>query len=235
MSASIPNPGSLIKPGAALKAYRTERGMTLADLSQKTGLQPSTLSKIENGKIGTTIDKLLRISLALGVNVADVFASPAQSLATGPASRIRSITRAGEGEMVHSANGEFRYQAYDLLNKGLTPIVADIHARSLDEFGSLHRHAGEELVYVIEGELALYTDTYTPTYLKAGDTVYFDSGMGHAYVAVGDKPCRILSVFLTPQNEAVDLMEAMPGTGPTAVPAKGKTRTRSKSPKTGAK
>lgn len=234
MSSSIPIAGGLIKPGAALKAYRTERGMTLADLSEKTGLQPSTLSKIENGKIGTTIDKLLRISLALGVNVADVFATPAQPLATGPTSRIRSITRAGEGETVQSANGEFRYQAHDLLTKGLTPIVADIRARSLDEFGSLHRHAGEEFVYVIEGELALYTDTYTPAYLKAGDTVYFDSGMGHAYVAVGDGPCRILSVFLTPQNEAVDLMEAMPGTGPTAAPAQGKAKARSKSPRTNA-
>lgn len=234
MPNSIPAPDQPIKPGAALKAYRTERGMTLVDLSRKTGLQPSTLSKIENGRIGTTVDKLLRISLALGINAADVFTTSAQSLAAGPTSRIRSITRAGEGEAVQSVSGRFRYQAYDLLNKGLTPVIADIRARSLEEFGALHRHAGEEFVYVIEGELALYTDTYTPAYLKAGDTVYFDSGMGHAYVAVGDKPCRILSVFLTPPNEAVNLMETLNRTGP-AVPTKKRTRARPKNPGAGAK
>jgi len=213
--------GSTIKPGAALKAYRNERGMTLAELSQKTGLQPSTLSKIENGKIGTSIDKLLRISLALDVNIADVFASPATPVAAGPTSRIRCITRAGEGKRVSSASGEFSYQAYELLNKGLTPIVAEIRARSLDEFGPLHRHAGEELVYVIEGELAFYSDTYTPAHLKAGDTLYFDSGMGHAYIAVGERPCRILSVFLTPRDEAVSLAggKAPPAADTASLPA----------------
>lgn len=208
MSATPSKTGALVKPGAALKSFRTERGMTLAELSQKTGLQPSTLSKIENGKIETTVDKLLRISLALGVNIADLFGTPTGQYAAAPTSRVRSITRAGDGKVVTSHNGVFNYQAYDLLNKNLTSSVGEIRARSLEEFGPLHRHAGEELVYVIEGELAFYSDTYTPAYLKPGDTVYFDSGMGHAYVAVGDKPCRILSVFLTPESESLDLVES---------------------------
>lgn len=199
---------ALKKPGAALKAFRLARGMTLAELSQKSGLQPSTLSKIENGKNETTIGNLLRISLALGVNVADVFGTPTNQYAAKPSSRVRSITRSGEGETVVSANGTYTYQAYDLLNKNLTPIVAEIKARTLEEFGPFHRHSGEEVIYIIEGELALYTDTYTPMYLKQGDTAYFDSGMGHAYVAVGAKPCKIFSVFLTPENEELDLIES---------------------------
>src|SRR3546814_2402497 len=88
---------------------------------------------------------------------------------------------------VTTRNGEVRYQAYDLLNKDLTPMVAQVHARSIEEFGDFHRHDGEEFVYVLDGELAFYSDSYTPAYLKAGDSIYFDSGMGHAYVAVGDR------------------------------------------------
>jgi hypothetical protein len=30
--------------------------------------------------------------------------------------------------------------------------------------------------------------------MSTGDSVYFDGSMGHAYVAVGDGPCRILSI-----------------------------------------
>lgn len=199
--------GRLVKPGAALKAFRNERGLTLAELSQKTGLQPSTLSKIENGKIETTIDKLVRISAALDVNIADLFGSPKEQIAEAPASRIRLITRAGDGKSVVSPRAIYSYLAFDLLTKNLTPLIVDVRAKSLDEFGPYHRHAGQEFVYVLEGELAFYSDTYMPANLKQGDNVYFDSGMGHAYIAAGDKPCRILCVFTTPENQSLDLIE----------------------------
>lgn len=201
-ASQAPGEGPPVRPGAVLRRYRTERNLTLADVAQRTGLPVSTLSKIENGKMELTIDKLLRITLALDVNAADIFGAPKQPL-PGDASRRRSITRAGEGKVVRSSYGAYVYQAYDLLNKAFTPMVAEITSRTLEEFGEFHRHQGEEFVYVIEGELALYTDTYTPTYLKAGDSIYFDSGMGHAYVAAGDGPCRIMSVFLTPDNETL--------------------------------
>lgn len=199
--ATLPGGNPLVRPGAALKTFRTERGMTLAELSQKTGMQASTLSKLENGKTELTIDKLLRISLALNINVADIFTTPAGPQGAAQHSSVRSITRAGEGTRVDSPGGSYTYQAYDVLKKNLTPMIAEIRARSLEEFGPFHRHSGEEFIYVIEGELAFYSDTYTPAYLKQGDTLYFDSGMGHAYVSVGDGPCRILSVFSTPDDQ----------------------------------
>src|SRR3546814_7235029 len=80
---------------------------------------------------------------------------------------------------VTTRNGEVRYQAYDLLNKDLTPMVAQVHARSIEEFGDFHRHDGEEFVYVLDGELAFYSDSYTPAYLKAGDSIYFDRSEEH--------------------------------------------------------
>lgn len=214
-----------MKPGAALKAFRTERGLTLVELSQRTGLQPSTLSKIENGKIETTIDKLVRISAALGVNIADLFGSPKEPAAEAPTSRIRMITRAGEGKSVVSPRAAYSYPAFDLLSKSLTPLIVEVRAKSLEEFGPYHRHAGQEFVYVLEGELAFYSDTYMPAHLKQGDNVYFDSGMGHAYVAVGDQPCRILCVFTTPEDQPIDFIE---GTAETPVAPPAATRTPSK-------
>lgn len=207
MPSPLSQPGRLVKPGAALKAFRTERGLTLAELSQKTGLQPSTLSKIENGKIETTIDKLVRISAALDVNIADLFGSPQERVVDAPASRIRMITRAGDGKSVVSPRAVYNYPAFDLLSKNLTPLIMEVRAKTLEEFGAFHRHPGQEFVYVLEGELAFYSDTYMPANLKQGDNVYFDSGMGHAYIAAGDKPCRILCVFTTPENQPLDLLE----------------------------
>jgi transcriptional regulator with XRE-family HTH domain len=202
-----PDP-QLLRPGLALRGFRTEQGLTLAEVSQRTGLTVSTLSKIENGKMELTVDKLIRISLALEVNVADIFGSPRGQFTSGEKARRRSITRASEGQAIRSKNGEYRYQAFDLLSKEMTPMIAEVEARSIEEFGEFHRHPGEEYVHVLEGRLAFYSDTYAPAYLDAGDSIYFDSDMGHAYVKASDERCRILSVFSTLDSRVLQLVES---------------------------
>lgn len=46
----------------------------------------------------------------------------------------------------------------------------------MEEFGEFMRHPGEEFLYVIEGELELHTQCYAPVVLKAGESIYLDSG-----------------------------------------------------------
>jgi transcriptional regulator with XRE-family HTH domain len=216
----------LVKPGAALKALRAERGWSLAELSKRTGMPVSSLSKIENDKMDITLDKLLRVSVALETDIAGLFTSPSAPYSQAEPSGRRSITRANEGKSVDSQIGKYRYLAYDLLNKLSFPIVIDVTAKSLEEFGEFNRHPGEELVYVLEGELDLYTNLYLPVNLKEGDSMYFDSNMDHAYIAVGDQPCRILSICVAQQHDLFKYMESKGKTmaeliGPQAVkPAK---------------
>lgn len=192
----------LVSPGPVLKALRLERGWSLAEVSDKTGIPTSTLSKIENDKTEMTMDRLLRISVALDVNIADILGSPRTEYISGDRGR-RSITRLGEGDIVTSPYGEICYHAGDLLEKRVSPLVATIKAHSIEEFGALHRHFGEEFLLVLDGELSLYTDTYTPVHLKAGESIYFDSEMGHGYVAAGDQPCRIMMVCIPRNNDVV--------------------------------
>lgn len=189
-------------PGPVLKALRLDRGLSLADLSDKTGVPTSTLSKIENDKAEITMDRLIRISVALDVNIADILGSPRTEYVSGDRGR-RSITRLGEGEMVSSSYGEICYHAQDLLEKRVSPLLATISARSIEEFGELHRHFGEEFLLVLEGELALHTTTYAPVHLKAGESIYFDSEMGHGYVAASDVPCRIMMICIPRGNDVV--------------------------------
>lgn len=183
----------LVTPGAALRDIRTEQRLKLSDVSERTGIPVSTLSKIETGKSELTMDRLLKISVALGVNIADLFRSPPTSSPPSARSR-RSITRLGQAEVVKSSYGTYSHHAQDLLDKRIMPIVAEIRARSLEEFGDYHRHDGEEYVYVLAGELVLYTDTYTPVHLRTGEAIYFDSSMGHAYVADGNGSCQIMII-----------------------------------------
>jgi transcriptional regulator with XRE-family HTH domain len=194
----------MVTPGAALKSLRIARGWTLAEVSERTGVPISTLSKVENGKTELTMDRLLRISVALEVNIADLFRSPAAEAGNGARSR-RSISRADDITAIASTYGDYAYHAQDLLDKQVTPIVAEIRARTLAEFGNYHRHVGEEYVFVLEGELALHTDTYAPAFLKKGDSIYFDATMGHAYLSAGDGPCRLL--LICAPGEPIGLVE----------------------------
>lgn len=196
----------LVAPGPVLKALRLERGWSLAEVSEKTGIPTSTLSKIENDKTEMTMDRLLRISVALDVNIADILGSPRTEYISGDRGR-RSITRLGEGGIVKSPYGEVCYHAQDLLEKRVSPLIATISAHSIEEFGALHRHFGEEFLLVLEGELALHTDTYTPVHLKAGESIYFDSEMGHGYVSAGEGACRVMMVCIPRNNDVVRTIE----------------------------
>ena len=194
---------SVARPGAALKALRRRHGWTLAEVSQRTGLPTSTLSKIENDKMSLTFDKLARVSAGLQIDISTLFSGA--NGADGPlsASGRRSIARAGEGKAIETRNYSHLYPAWDLLNKSIIPIVAELRARSLEEFGELIRHPGEEYAYVLEGEVDLYTSLYAPVRLKAGDSIYFDSGMGHAYIAASEGPCRVLSLCSAPETQLI--------------------------------
>lgn len=200
-------PHSIVRPGAALKALRLERGWSLAEVSRLSGLPVSSLSKVENDKMELTLDKLMRVSVALDADVAQLFMSPTGQFASNESNGRRSITRTNDAKAIDTHIGRYRYLAYELLNKHSIPMTIDVTAKSLEEFGEFNRHIGEEFVYVLEGELDLYTDMYVPANLKKGDSIYFDSNMGHAYIAVGDAPCRILSICIAPESELIKFME----------------------------
>ena len=184
-------------PSRAIRDVRVAQGLSLRALSARAGLPYSTLSKLENGKIALTYDKLIRLSQALNVDIRDMLAAPAATAAPVAVGR-RSITRAGEGLDAESEKHMHHYPAADLLGKMMIPIIIDVQARSVEELGGLVRHGGEEYLYVLSGSMELHSDLYSPLPLGPGDSVYFDSGMAHGYVRTSAAPCSVLAVCAGP-------------------------------------
>ena len=183
-------------PGTVLRSIRAAKGWTLAEVRDLTGLSVSTLSKLETGKMGLTYDKLMKLGRGLGVDVAQLLVGNNKVNSEAPrlVSGRRVVTRKGEERIVETPVYHYILYAAELLNRFMHPMLLDVTARSIDEFEELTRHAGEEFTYVIEGTIDFHSELYAPTRLSVGDSVYFDAGMGHAYVAVSPGPCRILSV-----------------------------------------
>jgi transcriptional regulator with XRE-family HTH domain len=189
------------RPGAALKNLRKRNSWTLADVCERTGVPASTLSRIENDQISPTYDLLLRLSNGLSLDISELLANaPNEAPSGAEQSGRRSVNRLSDGESVPMTNHTLRYLSTDLLNKQITPILCEYRAKTLEEFGEFMRHEGEEFLYVVDGQLELHTDCYAPLVLGPRESVYFDSRMGHAYLAGGDGPCHALSVCTVPRS-----------------------------------
>ena len=202
-----PTPAAAPQPGLALRAIRVQKGWTLAEVSERTGMPISTLSKIENDRMSLTFDKLARLSAGLEVDIAELFGPRAAIVSRGAPTGRRSVTRAGEGHAIETENYGHIYPATEVLNKRFVPIIAELRARSLEEFGEMIRHPGEEYTYVLEGTVEFHTELYAPVILNKGDSVYFDSGMGHAYLAASPGSCRVLSICSGAESQLIAALQ----------------------------
>lgn len=190
-------------PGPAMRAARIDQGLTLRDLAARTGLPYSTLSKLENGKMAMTYDKLVRLAQGLGVDLGSLVTGAQPSEQTPPAVGRRSVARAGKWLNASSERYRHHYPAAELLGKMMVPIIIEVTADDINSFGGLVRHSGEEYLYVLRGSMELHSDIYAPLPLNTGDSVYFDSGMAHAYIKTGGDPCEVLCVCAGPGMQRV--------------------------------
>lgn len=186
--------------GEFLKEIRSRNQWTLSQVSALTGLAVSTLSKVENNQMSLTYDRLIQLAQGLGVDIAELFgAQPSTVAGLGR----RTITKAGEGRLIRTQNYDYRYLCTEISQKSMAPIFAIVQARTIEQFGELIRHGGEEYFYVLEGEVAFYTEHYASVHLTKGDSGYFDASMGHAYLSLSAQPAQILCICSTPEKELV--------------------------------
>lgn len=177
----------------AVKSHRKARGWSLRELAKRSGISPSALSKVERAELSLTYDRLDQLARGLEIGIADLFAPGTADAEPRPMSR-RSVSRAADGELVATDAYEHHFLHTDLSRRAIIPLIADIKVKTLEDYGPLACHPGEEFSFVLEGQVTLYTEHYSPLVLEAGDSVYLDSSMKHAYINSGRGRARVLSV-----------------------------------------
>ena len=180
--------------GSLLRSLRSRNGWTLKEMSQRTNIPVSTLSKVEHDRLTLTYDKLVQLSQRLNIRISELFADAPDSVEPAVTAR-RSIGRADDAVRVNTKNYDYHYLCPELRKKRMIPILTRIRAKSAQEFGALVRHSGEEYIYVLEGGIKVLTEFYDPVELNVGESIYIDSNMGHAYVtAEGCEEATVLGV-----------------------------------------
>ena len=106
----------------------------------------------------------------------------------------RSITRSRTGKQFSSRSYQHELLCTELVHKKILPFRAKIVAREFDPGDDWVRHDGEEFLFVLAGSVQVHTELYEPVILDVGDSIYFDSRMGHYIVSVGDDDAEVLWV-----------------------------------------
>jgi transcriptional regulator with XRE-family HTH domain len=178
--------------GKMIREARLQKGWTLEEAGKAAGIGRSTLSKIENNQTRPSFDIVRRLTKALDLKTPQLFVQSGPSDISGR----RDVTFAGQGEEQDTPTYSHELLCTELTSKRMFPYISTIKARDVSEFEAWIRHRGEEFMYVISGELTLFTEHYRPLALKAGDSVYYDSGMGHGCISTSEEDAKILWVSL---------------------------------------
>jgi transcriptional regulator with XRE-family HTH domain len=180
--------------GAKIRALRLKKKIGLVDLGKHTGLSPALLSKIERGRLFPTLPTLLRIALVFGVGLEYFFAGAREKPLVAVArksERVELPERPGEGEVAY----RFASLDYPATERRFNCYYAEFFPVTIEQLRP-HEHAGVEFIYVIQGTLSVHMDDEERV-LEAGDAIYFDATVPHAYRRSGGRTCNALVVTAT--------------------------------------
>lgn len=193
--------------GSLIRGLRTRSGWTLQEMSDKTGIPRSTLAKVEHGRLTLGYDKLMQLSKRLNIRMSELFASGEEP--PGRAMTRRSVGTRDSAVRVETPNYEYFFLCPDLRKKRMIPIFGRVRTKTLEEFGELMRHPGEEFIYILTGRVAVHTEFYEPLILEPGQCAYIDSSMGHAYIlAPGCDEATLLAGCTSSDDELLGLLRA---------------------------
>ena len=167
--------------GPRLKRVRTERGVTLADLSEKTGISKSTLSRLENGQRRPSLELLLPLAHAYRVPLDDLVGAPEVG---DP--RIRLKARKVNGRTVLPLTRQ---------PNGLQAWKIVIPTRQ--SAPQPRTHDGYEWLYVLSGRMRLVLGD-RDLVLEVGEAAEFDTQLPHWFGSTGEGPAEVLSIFGRP-------------------------------------
>lgn len=155
--------------------------MTLKELGELAKLSVGFLSQVERDQATPSLGALSMISNGLDVEMEFFVSSPAVH---------RGRTRGSERETFSVDDSSLRYERLgaDFAGKSLSSFIITVPAGYASEQVS---HEGEEIIYVLEGEVVTYVDN-EKVVLGVGDSLHFRSTRTHSWANTGNTICRLL-------------------------------------------
>lgn len=179
--------------GAKLRQARRAKRLRLQDVAERVGCSEGMISKIERDRVTPSLRMLHRLTEVLETSLKELFADPEEG-------DLR-IYRKGERPTIHLGSAE---AGMDVALERMVPHVEDaeidgnVHVIGPGASnGGVIKHSGQEVGYVLEGELELTVDDRVH-HLTAGDSFFFRSTLPHGYRNTSAGVTRVLWVNAPP-------------------------------------
>ena len=184
--------------GRAVRNFRRQKAMTVADLSKQTGLSIGMLSKIENGITSPSLSTLQSLAHALSVPITAFFRRYEEK---------REVMHVKAGQAVEMERAGTRaghqYKLLGHIGANASGVIVEPYMITLTESSDIFptfQHDGIELLYFLEGEVE-YRHGDQTFLMQPGDSLFFDADAPHGPERHIKLPARFLSIIAYPQAD----------------------------------
>jgi len=174
--------------GDKLHEIRKAKKLTLTELSDKSGVQLATLSRIENKKMTGTLESHLAIAKALGIDVVELYNSVIREQKQIEVSQ----TNKNSEVFTHNDKSSFEILTKNVLSKQMMPTLIRIEEGGTTQTEQCGVNA-EKFVFVLEGSIEAMIDQQSFK-LEKHHTLYFDASLKHKFKNIGKSVAKILCI-----------------------------------------
>jgi DNA-binding transcriptional MerR regulator/quercetin dioxygenase-like cupin family protein len=168
--------------GPRLRAMRKRSNMGIVEAAQHAGISPGFLSAVELSRANASVATLQRLASAYGTTVLEFFDLPERS--------SRLIRR--QDRRVLRTKTNVIMEVLSIGTKMLECMLFRVPPGSGSD--GAYSHQGEEFVYMLSGTIEFWLDETECHILRAGDSFWFNSSMGHRWLNASDKEAALLWV-----------------------------------------
>ena len=183
--------------GEKIKALRADKGISVEELAERSGLAVEQVERIENNIDIPSLAPLIKIARVLGVRLGTFLDDQEEA---GPV-----VCRKEEGQdaisfsnnAIHSRKHmEYHSLSRSKADRHMEPFIIDVMPTDDNDF-VLSSHEGEEFIMVLEGQMEICYGKHVYL-LNAGDSIYYDSVIPHHVHGYQGQAAKILAVIYTP-------------------------------------
>jgi quercetin dioxygenase-like cupin family protein len=172
---------------AGLRALRRERGLSLREASERSGLSVSFLSALERGTTGASVATVQRLTSAYGSTLLGLFGPAAGQGRRVIRRRDRPALEVGDGVRIEQlASGAVHLEPQLFV---LAPGASSEDA---------YAHDGEEFIFVLEGGITIWVGDSERYRLATGDSLTFPSTVPHRWRNGAQGDTRLLWINTPP-------------------------------------
>ena len=178
--------------GERARNLRLKKNLSIEQLTERCAISASDLEAIEKSELSPPLGEIVTLAAALQVSLGDLFGDEADS----PFCIVRSDKRQSVSRFGAATSGGYSYESlgHQKQNRHMEPFLVTLSPDS--EPKEPNRHPGEEILFVLEGQvkvrLAEHTDILNP-----GDSIYYDSNLPHIVSCHGEHPATLMAVIYT--------------------------------------